>query len=162
MERHGPFGPSAETPGPAFAGKTNSLVSAVNPFLLRRILPMMGMWVLPNHLGRRGDMTVSLEEFVTVQEHVSKDSRGRVSLGPEVMDDHFMVSRNAVGQILLTAVSTVPKHEMWLWRNPAALAAVRLGIQQSAGGKGEKASYSQYANVEIEDRCTSTVALCTH
>ena len=63
-------------------------------------------------------MTVILEEFETLNKHVTKDKRGRVTLGPEVTDEEFIVSRNAVGQIFLTPVASVPKHELWLWNNP--------------------------------------------
>jgi hypothetical protein len=96
-------------------------------------------------------MNVSLDEFVKVHEHVTKDARGRVTLGPDVTDEHFMVSRNAVGQILLTPVTAVPTYEMWLWNNPAALASVQRGIAQAANGDGKVIDYSQYADLAIED-----------
>ncbi len=96
-------------------------------------------------------MTVSLEEFEKLQDHISKDSRGRVTLGPEITDEHFMVSRNAVGQILLTPVTTVPKYEMWLWNNSAALSSVQRGLLQAEKGETRKVDFSQYAGIEIED-----------
>jgi len=96
-------------------------------------------------------MTVRLDEFERVQGTITKDSRGRVALGPDVEDDTFMVSRNSVGQILLTPVVTIPKYEAWLWADSEAYASVQRGLQQAAEGNTEPVDYSEYADLEIDD-----------
>ena len=46
----------------------------------------------------------------------------------------------------------IPKREQWLWQNPPALASVLKGIHQSAQENvQELGSFSQYANLEIDD-----------
>jgi len=59
---------------------------------------------------------------------------------------------NDAGQILLDPVLEIPETELWLWRNPEALAALQRGIQQAVVGEGRFLGYfCQYADLEIED-----------
>jgi len=63
----------------------------------------------------------------------------------------FRVYINAAGQILLDPMVSVPAHEVWLYRNPVALAKVRKGLAQAAAGQGrELGSFAKYADDEIE------------
>ena len=96
-------------------------------------------------------MAVALEGFKDTNETISADGRGRVTLGAEVKDTLFRVSRNEVGQILLTPVVTVPKHQAWLWQNQLAMASVQRGMQQAAQGDVHPADFSQYADLDIDD-----------
>ena len=96
-------------------------------------------------------MTIVLDEFIPVKDAVSTDDRGRVALGPTQKSASYMVARNAFGQILLTPVTSIPTHELWLHHNPAALAAVRQGVAEAKSGLGTVVDYSQYADIEIED-----------
>ena len=94
---------------------------------------------------------VEIVDFEEAGETVTADSRGRIVLGATVKDERFAVRRDRLGRILLTPVVTIPKHELWLWENPAALASVRQGLAEAAAGLGKPASFAQYADIEIED-----------
>ena len=64
---------------------------------------------------------------------------------------HFRVYVNAAGQILLDPALTVPVREMWLYRNPVALAKVREGLAQAAEGDfHDLGSFAKFADDEIE------------
>jgi len=64
---------------------------------------------------------------------------------------HFRVYVNVAGQILLDPALSVPLHEMWLYRNPTALAKVREGLAQAAEGKlHDLGSFAKYADDEID------------
>jgi hypothetical protein len=64
---------------------------------------------------------------------------------------HFRVYVNAAGQILLDPALSVPLHEMWLYRNPTALAKVREGLAQAAEGElHDLGSFAKYADDEID------------
>ena len=88
--------------------------------------------------------TAEFEEIIST---VTADSRGRIVLGSVVKDEMFTIRRNRLGQILLTPVVIISKHELWLWQNPDALSSVQRGLQQV----GQPASFAQYADLEIED-----------
>jgi glycine cleavage system aminomethyltransferase T len=83
------------------------------------------------------------QEFQMLKDIVQPDSRGRLSYRVMVNDD---------GQILLDPVVAIPERELWLWKNPEAIASVQRGIQQAAEGElHDMGSFSQYADVEVED-----------
>ena len=64
---------------------------------------------------------------------------------------HFRVYVNAAGQILLDPAVTVPVREMWLYRNPVALAKVREGLAEAAEGDlHDLGSFAKFADDEIE------------
>jgi len=64
---------------------------------------------------------------------------------------HFRVYVNAAGQVLLDPAVSVPIREMWLYRNPVALAKVREGLSQAAEGKlHDLGSFAKYADDEID------------
>ncbi len=64
---------------------------------------------------------------------------------------HFRVYVNAAGQILLDPALTVPVREMWLYRNPVALAKVREGLAQAAEGDfHDLGSFAKFADDEID------------
>jgi hypothetical protein len=64
---------------------------------------------------------------------------------------HFRVYVNAAGQVLLDPALTVPVREMWLYRNPVALAKVREGLAQAAEGDlHDLGSFSKFADDEID------------
>jgi hypothetical protein len=96
-------------------------------------------------------MTVVLDEFKSVKESVSTDDRGRIALGAAEREKTYAISRNAVGQILLTPVAMIPEYELWLWQNPAALAGVRQGLDDAASGRTKVVDFAAYESVETED-----------
>jgi hypothetical protein len=64
---------------------------------------------------------------------------------------HFRVYVNAAGQVLLDPALTVPVREMWLYRNPVALAKVREGLAQAAEGDlHDLGSFAKFADDEID------------
>ncbi len=63
----------------------------------------------------------------------------------------FAISCNSAGQILLSPKTTIPLHEAWLYRNKAAFASVRRGLQQAARGEVESlGSFGKFADDEID------------
>jgi hypothetical protein len=90
------------------------------------------------------------------------DERKRVSLAKaleslkgalgDAAGVRFAVYVNEVGQILLSPEIAVPLHELWLYKNPDALAMVLRGLEQV--GKSERlkdlGSFEKYADDEIE------------
>lgn len=97
-------------------------------------------------------------------EHVGEtgiDERKRVSLG-KALDSikqlfgedsglRFAIYKNDIGQILLSPEVSVSAHEVWLYRNPDALAAVAQGLAEAAQGEVvDMGSFEKYADDEIE------------
>ena len=95
-------------------------------------------------------MVVSLAEFEETKAMVRTDERGRLALGAATKERVYSVSRNKIGQILLTPVVTIPVHEVWLWRNQNALASVQRGLAEAAVGIGKEGDFSHYADLEID------------
>jgi hypothetical protein len=96
-------------------------------------------------------MTIVLEEFQEIKSAVSADERGRIALGAEAKELTYNVSRNDIGQLLLTPVVTIPAHEAWLTRNQPAQASIQRGVEDAAAGRVHTTDFSQYADVEIDD-----------
>lgn len=58
----------------------------------------------------------------------------------------YRIYENSHGQILLDPLVTIPAAEAWLYKNEAALDAVRRGLKDSAEGKlAKKPSLAKYA-----------------
>jgi hypothetical protein len=93
------------------------------------------------------DPVVRDQEFVALDE-VKADSKNRVSLGRKIRlkAKFYKVFQNALGQIVLDPMETIPAHEAWLFRNPAAIESVRKGLGDLKQGKVNKAkeSFSKY------------------
>lgn len=95
---------------------------------------------------------MSKQDFRVVKESIRPDERGRITLGRALKAKSYRVMVNDTGQILLDPVATISERELWLWQNPAALASVQRGIEQSGAGCGrDLGDFSQYADLEIED-----------
>jgi len=90
---------------------------------------------------------------------VAVDDRNRIPLTKalevlkglfqNVHDLRFSVCVNEVGQLLLSPVISVPLHEAWLYKNPAALGKVLRGLSQSSDLK-DLGSFEKHADDEIE------------
>src|SRR5258708_15431006 len=88
--------------------------------------------------------TIRSNKFARIGE-VGLDARKRVSLakavaalngslGKKNCDLRFEIHMNDAGQILLSPHAIHPE-EAWLYKNPKALASVRRGLNELAGGK---------------------------
>ena len=111
----------------------------------------------------RGDaMPITIEDtkFELIGE-AALDERKRITLSKAVellkkhfgpVDRlHFTIHYNRAGQILLVPETTMPLHEVWLYRNPTALKSVSAGIQQAELGElRDRGSFVQYADDAIE------------
>ena len=113
-------------------------------------------WNFPTfHLVEVLEMPGILERntvFEDIKGSIKADSKGRVILGAEFSGKNYRVSKCATGEILLTPVATIPERDMWLYKNPHALAMFHQGLADAAAGKvsaGE--DFSRYADDTIED-----------
>ena len=98
-------------------------------------------------------MTIT-EEFTESTETAIADAGGRVMLGPKASLQSFRVSVGNSGALLLVPIVAppVPDDEAWLYSNPAALQAVRQGLDDAANGRvHELGSFAQYAEGDIDD-----------
>jgi CRISPR/Cas system-associated protein Csm6 len=75
--------------------------------------------------------------FKLVSEHQKPDSKKRLSIGMAVAGSQaaYNIYRNAIGQIVLDPVTTIPVHEAWLIEKKKALRSVRRGLIDSAAGR---------------------------
>ena len=90
--------------------------------------------------------------FQVIKDIVQPDGRGRVSLGMVASGKNYRVMINEAGQILLDPVIAVPEREVWLWKNPEAIASVQRGIQESQTEElHDLGSFAQYADLKVED-----------
>jgi len=85
------------------------------------------------------------EDFVRV-DIKPLDSKNRINLGDKVKKvllckmkvDAFQIFVGEEGDILLRPVVNVPSKEVWLFKNPKALKAVKEGLKEAKAGKIEK------------------------
>jgi hypothetical protein len=70
------------------------------------------------------------------QKNVRPDSKGRVALGKLAEGvSSFDVLPNSDGSLVLRPKVEIPAADVWLFKNPAALASVKRGLTQSANGQ---------------------------
>jgi hypothetical protein len=99
-----------------------------------------------------GNLVSLNPDFQLMTETASIDHAGRVSLGNRATAGEYRILINPAGQILLDPIAHLPEQEQWLWRNPAALATVKLGIEQAKAGQvSDQGSFAAYADLELED-----------
>ncbi len=97
-------------------------------------------------------MSIFVEEgkFHEVGKAIAPDDRKRLALGPALPSESesvwYRVYKNDLGQILLDPVKLVPAYELWLYKNPERIAAIKKGIKQIEQGKVVK------INLPKEDR----------
>lgn len=103
-----------------------------------------------------------LDENFKVIGQGTLDSKKRIALtkaiealhavfGPDLKNVHFEISCNGAGQILLSPETTIPLHEVWLYKNKDALASVRRGMEEARRGEAQEIrSFAQYADDDIE------------
>ena len=89
--------------------------------------------------------------FENIKESIRADDKGRVILGREFSGKNFRVSKSAHGEILLIPVVVIPERDIWLYKNPQALAMFQLGLAEAAAGKVTQGEdFSQYADDNLE------------
>ena len=79
-------------------------------------------------------------DFKDIAKNVRPDAKKRVVLPKALVreDITYHIYSNDLGQILLDPQVTIPASEVWLFRDPEALASVRRGLADSANGKVSK------------------------
>lgn len=75
---------------------------------------------------------------------VKPDSKKRVVLPASLVreDIIYHIYSNSLGQIVLDPQVTIPASEAWLFKNPAAIAAVQRGLADAAQGKVSRVDLS--------------------
>ncbi len=66
------------------------------------------------------------------------DTKGRVTLGPQVANRLVSVAKVTDSKYVITLVRAVPEDEAWLYENPKALGSVRNGLRQAREGRLKK------------------------
>jgi hypothetical protein len=66
------------------------------------------------------------------------DTKGRISLGPQVANRLVSVTRISDSEYVIKLVRAIPEDEAWLYENPAALASVRNGLGQARSHRLKK------------------------
>lgn len=74
------------------------------------------------------------KEFSQVAE-VRADAKNRLLMKKVKISGMYRIYKNDQGQLILDPVVTIPASEAWLFADNAALASVREGLRESAGGK---------------------------
>ena len=108
--------------------------------------------VLSEKFQRVGETGLDARKRVSLSKAVAS-LNGKLIKKSKARDEsciRFTIDMNDAGQILLTPHAVHPE-EAWLYRNPKALASVRRGLKQLAGGKRYNlGSFVQYADDEID------------
>ena len=80
------------------------------------------------------------------------DTRKRISLA-KLLPDYEVSSFRAYtdgDKIVLEPMAEIPAHELWLYKNPEALNAVKEGLQQSKEGKvHSRGSFAKYVKDDV-------------
>jgi hypothetical protein len=76
------------------------------------------------------------------------DAKGRITLGQRAAGiSGYKVTDLGDGNLMLTAMKEIPARELWLYKNPEALAMVEEGLRQAARGETYYlGDFSQYAD----------------
>jgi hypothetical protein len=67
------------------------------------------------------------------------DARSRLTLGPKYANRLVIVREHEDGAVEVIPAEAVPAHEVWLYKDPDALWAVRQGIEEARAGRFAKA-----------------------
>ena len=66
--------------------------------------------------------------------HKSADSKGRVTLGGHFANRAVIVEQRSDDEVVVRLARVIPEREVWLYKNPKALASVRRGLDQARKG----------------------------
>lgn len=83
---------------------------------------------------------------------VRPDAKGRVTLGKLAKGvSSYRLHQESDGRLVLEPYVEIPERERWLYKNPAALAAVEAGLRDVAAGRiVSLGSFAQYAHDDLE------------
>jgi len=85
-------------------------------------------------------MVIKDEVFEKIADSVKPDAKRRVVLQSIQIQEGitYHIYKNKFGQIVLDPQLTIPASEIWLFKNPEALASVRRGLSDAAQGNVSK------------------------
>ncbi len=66
--------------------------------------------------------------------HKNTDSKGRVTLGGHFANRAVIVEHRSDDEVIVRLARVIPEREVWLYKNPQALASVRRGLDQARKG----------------------------
>jgi len=86
------------------------------------------------------DTIIKDMDLTIVAESVKPDTKKRVVLPKALIEEGitYHIYTNKFGQIVLDPQVTIPASELWLFKNPSALASVKQGLADVAQGKVSK------------------------
>ena len=72
---------------------------------------------------------------MTIQaRHKTTDAKGRVTLGGHFANRAVIVEKQGDDAVIVRLARVIPEREVWLYENPQALTAVRVGLSQARKG----------------------------
>jgi hypothetical protein len=79
-------------------------------------------------------------DFKDIAKNVKPDAKKRVVLPKSLVSEGitYHIYSNSLGQIVLDPQVTISASEVWLYKNPEALASVRRGLANAEKGKISK------------------------
>ncbi len=85
-------------------------------------------------------MVIKDQDFKKVADSVKPDAKKRVVLHSVQVQEgvSYHIYTNKLGQIVLDPQVNIPASEVWLFRNPEALASVKRGLLEAAKGRTTK------------------------
>ncbi len=74
----------------------------------------------------------------TQASHKNTDSKGRVTLGSHFANRAVIVEHRSDDEVIVRLARVIAEREVWLYKNPQALASVRNGLDQARKGNVTK------------------------
>lgn len=87
--------------------------------------------------------------FEMVANGVKPDTKRRIVLPNAAVEEGvtYHIYHNSLGQIVLDPQVSIPAYEVWLFKNPEALALVKQGLLESAQGLAKsRGSFAKYVS----------------
>jgi hypothetical protein len=97
-------------------------------------------WDYPTNQRGKLATIIKSKDLKIVAKSVKPDAKKRIVLPKAVVEEGitYHIYTNKFGQIVLDPQVTIPASELWLFKNPAALASVKRGLADAAQGKVSK------------------------
>lgn len=86
------------------------------------------------------DTIIKDTDLEMIAASVKPDAKKRVVLPKALVGEGitYHIYTNKFGQIVLDPQVTIPASELWIFKNPSALASVKRGLSDAAQGKVSK------------------------